>query len=157
MTTQPETQRVYTVSDLLKMSQPELDKLFMNSPAGPIPKGESIGTAIVCPGTFWARLIARCVRRAAWQGKVFTLLPGGKEGTLENKIGPLGTQLIVARVYYDPKSWIDGKECIFLDYSKTSLLARKIRDEIRQIALKLYLGKVWWGKTRLIDFALQFP
>ncbi len=157
MTTQPETQRLYTVSELLKMSQPELDALFMKSPPGPIPEGESMGTAIVCPGTFWARLIAGFVRRTSWQGKVFTLLPGGKEGTLENKIGPVSTQSIVARVYYDPKSWIDGKECIFLDYSKTSLLARKIRDEIRLISPKLYLGKVWWGQTRLIDFALQFP
>jgi hypothetical protein len=39
------------------------------------------------------------------------------------------------------------------------LLARKIRDEIRLIdpANKIYLGKVWWGETRLVDFALKFP
>jgi hypothetical protein len=45
-----------------------------------------------------------------------------------------------------------------LDYSKTSIFARKIRDEIRLIdpVNKIYLGKVWWGKTRLVDFALDF-
>ena len=41
----------------------------------------------------------------------------------------------------------------------SSLLARKIRDEIRLVDRnnRLYLGKVWWGKTRLVDFALKFP
>jgi hypothetical protein len=144
------------ISDLMKMSQKELDDLFLKSQPGPIPEGESSGTAIVWPGTFWSRLVARFVRHVAWQGKVFTRSPDGKEATLQNKIGPASTQLIVARVYYTP-SWLDGKECIVLDYSKTSLFARKIRDEIRQVAPRLYLGKVWWGKKRLIDFALEFP
>jgi hypothetical protein len=36
-------------------------------------------------------------------------------------------------------------------------LAQWIRDEIRLIEPPgLYLGKVYWNKTRLIDFALQF-
>ena len=145
-----------TMAALMKMSQGQLDELFKNSPPGPIPSGESSGTAIVCPGTLWSRLIARFVRRVGWQGKVFTKSPDGNDATLENKIGPVGTELIVARVYYTD-SWLDGKRCIVLDYSKTSLLARKIRDEIRLVAPSLYLGKVWWGKTRLIDFALEFP
>ncbi len=52
---------------------------------------------------------------------------------------------------------MDGKECIVLDYSDTSLLAHWIRDEIREIAPRTYLGKVYWSKKRLIDFALEFP
>ena len=144
------------MSDLMKMSQKELDALFTKSPAGPIPEGESSGTAIVCPGTFWSRMIARFVKRVGWQGKVFTKSPDGRDATLRNKVGPAGTELIVARVYYT-KSWLDGKDCIVLDYSETSLFARKIRDEIREVSPRLYLGKVWWGKTRLIDFALEFP
>ena len=43
-----------------------------------------------------------------------------------------------------------------LDYSKTSLLAHRIRDEIRNIGPRLYMGPVFWDKTRLIHFALQF-
>jgi hypothetical protein len=45
-----------------------------------------------------------------------------------------------------------------LDYSKTAL-ARKIRDEIRLVdpVNRIYLGIVWWGKKRTIDFALKFP
>jgi hypothetical protein len=158
MATNPEAPRTsaLTMSDLMKKSQRELDDLFQSSPPGPIPQGESQGTAIVWPGTFWTKLVARLVHHLAWQGKVFTKSPDGKDATLQNKIGPTGANLIVARVYYT-SSWLDGKECIVLDYSKTSLFARKIRDEIREVAPRLYLGKVWWGKTRLIDFALEFP
>jgi len=87
----------------------------------------------------------------AWQGKVFD----GKKGFLKNKILPFGFNAILAKVYKAP-SWMDGKECIVLDYSDTSIVAQWIRDEIRQIEPKLYLGKVYWDKKRLIDFALKF-
>ncbi len=44
-----------------------------------------------------------------------------------------------------------------LDYSETSLVAHWVRDEIRLIQPPgLYLGVVYWDKSRLIDFALQF-
>ena len=147
-----------TFADLESQSQAQLDELFKKSPAGPIPEGDAIGEAIVCPGSWWSRLIARFVHALAWQGKVFTKNPDGSGATLVNKITAVGAHLIVARVYHTA-SWIDGRECIVLDYSKTSLFARKIRDEIRLVdpARKLYLGKVWWGKTRLVDFELQFP
>ena len=74
---------------------------------------------------------------------------------LRNRILPLGLNAIIAKVYKAP-SWLDQKECIVLDYSETSLLARWIRDEIRLIGPGTYLGKVYWDKKRLIDFALQF-
>jgi len=146
------------LGELLGKSQAELDEIFKSNPAGPIPTGNAEGEAIVCPGSFWSRIIARFVHALAWQGKVFTPNPDGNGATLENKLSAIGVLGIVARVYYT-SSWIDGKECIVLDYSKTSLFARKIRDEIRLIdpVNKLYLGKVWWGETRLVDFALKFP
>ncbi len=146
------------LNDLLGKPQSELDQLFSSREPGPIPTGNAEGEAIVWPGTFWSRLIARFVHDLAWQGKVFTPNPDGDGATLVNKLGAAGVHAVVARVYYTP-SWLDGKQCIVLDYSKTSLFARKIRDEIRLLdpATHLYLGKVWWGKTRLIDFALKFP
>jgi hypothetical protein len=141
----------YDVQQLLKMSQAELDDLFTKSPPGPIPTGEAKGTAIVAPGTTYSPSIAEFISSFAWQGKVFD----AEKGVLRNKILPLGLNAIIAKVYKD-KSWLDGKECIVLDYSETSLLAQWIRDEIRAIGTKQYLGKVYWGKQRLIDFALQF-
>jgi hypothetical protein len=146
------------ISDLLGKTPRELDQLFGTGLPHPIPEGNASGEAIVWPGTWWSRLIARWVHDLAWQGKIFTLDPDGGGTTLENKLGPTGVRAEVARVY-TATSWFDGKDCIVLDYSKTSLLARKIRDEIRLIdpSVHLYLGKVWWGKTALIGFALEFP
>ena len=139
------------VPDLLKLSQKELDDLFTKSDPGPIPNGPAEGTAIIAPGTTFSHDIAKFVSVFAWQGKTFD----GPHGVLRNRILPIGLNAIVAEVYKGP-SWLDGKECIVLDYSKTSLVAQWIRDEIRQIGPKIYLGKVYWEKKRLIDFALQF-
>jgi hypothetical protein len=44
-----------------------------------------------------------------------------------------------------------------LDYSKTSLVAHYIRDEIREVSPGVYLGLVYWGQKKLIHFALKFP
>jgi hypothetical protein len=41
----------YDVSQLLQMSNADLDSLFSNSPAGEIPDGPASGTAITAPGT----------------------------------------------------------------------------------------------------------
>jgi len=141
----------YDVPQLLTLSQAQLDDLFRASPPGEIPDGEAKGTAIVAPGTTYSEEIAEFVNHFAWQGKTFD---SGK-GVLRNRILPLGLNAIIAKVYKAP-SWLDGKECIVLDYSDTSLLARWIRDEIRQIGPGMYLGKVYWDKKRLIDFALRF-
>ena len=140
------------VAQLLKMSQTELDDLFKASPAGPIPDGQAKGTAIISPGTVFTPEIAELISVFGWQGKTFD----GKRGVLTNRILAIGLNAIVAEVYKD-KSWLDGKECIVLDYSKTSLVAKWIRDEIRQIGDGFYLGKVYWDKKRLIDFCLEFP
>jgi hypothetical protein len=141
----------YDAKQLLTMSQAQLDELFTNSPVGEIPDGEAEGTAIVAPGTSYSDEVARFISLFAWQGKVFD----AKNGVLRNKILPFGLNAIIAKVYKG-ESWLDGKECIVLDYSDTSLVAHWIRDEIREISPKFYLGKVYWGKSRLIDFSLQF-
>jgi hypothetical protein len=139
------------VQQLFKMTQAQLDALFTNSPAGDIPDGEAEGTALVAPDTVFTKEIALIINHFAWQGKVFD----AKKGFLMNRILPFGLNAIVARVYKGP-SWLDNKECIVLDYSETSLVAQHIRDEIRLIGPKFYLGKVYWDKTRLICFTLQF-
>ena len=95
--------------------------------------------------------IAKIINHFGWQGKVFD----AKNGVLKNKITVLGVEAIVAEVSKG-ESWLDGKECVVLDYSDTSLVARRIRDEIRLISPDFYLGKVYLGKDRLIDFCLKF-
>jgi hypothetical protein len=136
---------------LLKMSQQELDALFSAHDAGPLPDGEAKGTAIIAPGTAGSEKIAELINIFGWQGKVFD----AKAGLLRNHILAIGLKAIIARVYKGP-SLLDGKECIVLDYSDTSLVASHVRDEIRQIEPGFYLGKVYWDKGRLIDFSLDF-
>jgi hypothetical protein len=140
------------IPDLMKMTQAQLDDLFKQSPAGPIPNGEAQGTAIIAPGTQLEAEAAKLIHLLAWQGKVFD----ASAGELRNKILPIGLKAIVAKVYKDT-SWFDGKECIVLDYSQTSLIAHWIRDEIRLVGDGVYLGIVYWSKKKLIDFALKFP
>lgn len=156
-TTSPTTgrDRRATLSDLdapalLQMSQEELDDLFRASPPGPIPKGVGNGEAIVLPGTPLAGALATTLG-LLWRGKVF--FPKGKD--LLNRILPFGVRAIRAEVYLQ-ESWFDRREAIILDYSKTSVFAHYIRDEIREVAPNLYLGIVYWGHTKTINFALEF-
>ena len=135
-------------SVFVRMSQQQLDELFLRSPAGSIPKGVTRGTAILLPGTLTSRVFQVVARSMFWKGKIFGT------GELTNRLSPFGIPGIRATVSLD-SSWMDGKSAILIDYSKTSFVAQKIRDEIREVAPGLYLGKVWWGKTRLLDFALQ--
>ncbi len=137
---------------LLSMTQKELDDLFSASPAGPIPDGQAKGTAIVACGTVFTHEIAEFISFFAWQGKTFD----GKHGVLSNRLLPFGLNAIIAEVYKDT-SWFDGKECFVLDYSKTCLVAKWVRVEIRPVGPGLYLGVVYWEKKKLIDFCLEFP
>jgi len=133
------------------MSQAQLDALFTGSDSGPIPDGPAKGTAIIAPGTVFTVEIAECINLFVWQGKTFD----AQHGVLTNRILPMGLNAIIAEVYKQA-SWLDQKECIVLDYSKTSMVAHWIRDEIRLIAPTRYLGRVYWDKRPLIHFALEF-
>ena len=113
-------------SQLLKMSYGQLDELFGKSPAGAIPDGEGTGTALACPGTWYAKILAWLARWFWWQGKVFD----AQNGCLKNRVTAFGIRAIKATVG-PGKSWFDEKGCTVIDYSKTSLVARMVRDEIR--------------------------
>jgi hypothetical protein len=138
------------VQDLLDMPQEELEKLFRRSPAGEIPNGKAHGTVLVAPGTNLSHPAARLLHLVAWKGKVFDR----EKGELRNEVGPFGRKAVRAKVYKG-ESWLDGKEAIILDYSKTSLVARWIRDEIREVAPQLYLGLVFWERAKIVHFALK--
>lgn len=144
--------RALDVPQMLEMTESGLDALFQNSPAGPIPRGEARGTVLVQSGTELSGPAAKLVHLLVWQGKVFD----PERGELRNEILPFGIKAVRAAVYKDP-SWLDRKETIVLDYSKTSLIAHWIRDEIREVAPGIYLGLVYWEHDRVLHFALEFP
>jgi hypothetical protein len=137
---------------MLRMRTKELDALFRDSSAGDIPKGRGKGTVIFAPGTFLARVVALFAYLVAWRGKVFD----HERGDLLNIVSPFGIRAIRARVYKEA-SWIDGRECVVLDYSTTSRVAHRIRDEIREVAPGAFLGQVFWGRSKILMFALEFP
>ena len=125
-----------TARELPSLSGSELDALFANAPAGEIPTGKGRGQALMATGTFASRPLIAMVRLLAWQGKEFD----GPTHSLRNLISPFGVRAITADVYVDA-SRLDGRPCIVLDYSKTSRLAKWVRDEIREIEPGLYLGR----------------
>jgi len=139
------------VKTLLTWSQAQLDDLFRKSEAGAIPDGQAKGTAIITPGTGFSPELAEAVELFVWKGKTFD----GPHGVLRNRISALGLNAIVAEVYKGP-SLLDQKECILLDYSKTSTVAKWIRDEIRLIAPNVYLGRVYFNNKPALHFALEF-
>ena len=147
--------------EFLKLSEDQLDGIFRDLAAGDIPSGEGEGTAIFAPGTEVSDAIAKFIHIFTWKGKVFERDPANPgRGWLKNRLLMHGIKGIVAEVYKG-ESWLDGKECIVLDYSHTSIVAQWIRDEIRQVSPGVYLGVVYWGKKKptakkLIHFALKF-
>ena len=145
-----------TLQSWMSLSREQLDEIYRSATPGPLPTGDTRGTAIVT-GALLPRTLARVAKLLAWQGKVFDMFANdGEAGILINKITPLSLSFIVAKVYRDA-SWMDQKDTIVIDYSSTSFFAKVIRDEIRQVEPGLYLGKVWWRKTRVLDFALVCP
>jgi hypothetical protein len=138
--------------DLATMSRNELDDLFRTSTPGPIPAGRSRGTAMLAPGSAVDTVLRGLIRALVWKGKVFR--PQTED--LKNLLSPAGIPGIRARVYQD-KSWFDNAPAIILDYSKTSIVARMIRDEIRQVAPGVYLGQIFVFRWRVGLFMLEFP
>lgn len=129
-------------STILQKGSHELERLFLESPPGPVPVGRTSGIALLVPGTLENESLARLITLLAWKGKTFD-----DDGTmLSNRITALDLSAIRAKVAKGP-SWVDGAECIVLDYSRTSLVASGVRDEIRLVVPGVYLGVIWlWGR-----------
>ena len=127
-----------TVKQLLQLSGPELDALYRRGSAGGIPPGRVRGTAILAPGTRRNRAMALGTR-LIWQGKIID--PAGTAAV--NRF--FGMPIVRARVYQD-RSWLDGAPSLILDYSQTSRIYARNRDEIRQVAPGLFLG-LMYGRT----------
>lgn len=131
----------------LRLSRAELDGAFGDAAAPAMPAGEWRGTLIVpIPGI--ARAIAAAIRALVWRGKVFA-----PPAAVVNRVTPFGVRLVRGEVYPDP-SRMDGEPALVIDYSRTSLIARRIRDEMREVAPGVLLGKVWWRGIAVCYFVL---
>jgi hypothetical protein len=145
-----------TTRGMLRTPGPKLDELFRTAPSGRIPAGDGEGTLILAPGSALAAPVSHLVRMIAWKGKIFD----PNTATLRNKVGPLGTLAVRGKVYVGP-SRLDANPAIILDYSRTTRVARWIRDEIREVAPGVFLGLVYLGRFRIFRFVLdcheEFP
>jgi hypothetical protein len=140
-----------SVGELARMSSAQRDQVFRDSPAGKVPRGKGDGVALLPLGRVLTRIPAGLIRALVWKGKVFDPRYDG----LRNRLTPLDLKLIRAKVYKDA-SWIDGRDCIVLDYSRTSVVAHWIRDEIREVGKETYLGQVFVRGRKLLHFTLTF-
>jgi hypothetical protein len=138
-------------ASLIGATMSQLGELFRSARVGPIPNGHGRGTVLLGTGGLPARLAAAVSYALLWRGKVVN----ARKGRLKNLISALSIPAIAAAVY-EQNSWYDGKPCIVLDYSKTSIVAHLVRDEIREIAPGVYLGLVFLGRRHVLDFTLDF-
>lgn len=137
-----------TPLELAKKDLTELNRIYKASEAGPIPDGDSRGTAIFFPGTILTRPLG-LLASGIWRGKVFH----NTNSTLRNKV--LGLRLFKAKVYKG-ESWLDGRPSVIIDYKETSLAVGFIRDEIRHVAPGLYLGIAYLRTKPKPTFGLYF-
>lgn len=130
------------VERIKNMTQAELDKLYGESEAGPIPDGDSKGTTVVFPESpAYETTQAQKASGQVWEGKVFYCPNPEGPGKLKNKVN--GNLVFEAEVYYGTSSH-DGKKCIILDYSKAPEFTHiKVKDEIRKVAEGVYLGRMY--------------
>ena len=141
-----------SVGALVRMSPVQRDEVFRSSPAGDVPSGKGEGVALLPLGPVPTRIATALIWAIVWKGKVFD----PRYNDLRNRMTPFGLRVIRAKVDKGP-SWVDGEECIVLDYSRTSLVAHWIRDEIREVAGRTYLGQVFIRGRKLLHFTLTFP
>lgn len=139
-----------TSIDIAHQSKDQLDAMFRAGQPRPIPTGRTRGTALLAAGSAIDALLKPLVRALFWKGKFFR--PATQD--LKNLLSPVGFQGIRAKVYED-SSWFDQKPAIIIDYSKTSVVARMVRDEIRLVAPGLYLGQIFLWKKRVGHFMLE--
>jgi hypothetical protein len=139
---------ILSLDQLAHMSWPELERLYREADAGAIPQGYAVGKAIYNPCSRFAGLHSR-VTGALWHGKVFD----NADCSLVNQWA--GFRAIHAHVAYG-SSCLDGKTSIVMDYGETSLIWADVRDEVREVAPGLYLGRMVRRKKCGLEFQFFF-
>gem|GEM_PF-386239 len=139
---------ITSVDQLLHLDQAALESLYRSSGSVSVPPGKVKGRVILFPGSRINPSSAR-IARLFWQGKTFN----NEEAMAVNRF--FGLKMIKGQVYQD-QSWLDGQPALILDYSKTSLLYRPYRDEIREVGPGVYLGLMYSRTTPCPTFKMYF-
>src|SRR5262245_13764404 len=123
---------VLTARDLAGMDLCQLDALFASATAEALPVGSGRGTILM--RTDGKRLKMR-LDGLVWKGKVFR-----DDGSYVNQWA--GFRAIGTCAVIEP-SWADGKPCVVLDHPAGTPVFGNARDELRQIAPGVWLGRFY--------------
>jgi len=157
------SQKKLTLHDLATMSPDELAQLYQEGtvPTSMAPlNGSPVGRMLTFVGFAGKPAIAKWIGRYSasdkffWDGKNFASENGG-DGTGNNRVWLFGRrELFPFTTRFEPSA-IDGKSCILLDYDqpKNPFFIRRVRDELREVSDKLFLGPAMaeiGGQPRLV-------
>jgi len=114
------------------------ESLFRQGALGCGPVGPTRGAVLYADGKH-PRLKAR-LQGIVWKGKTFH-----GDGTFTNRwLG--GVHAVSAGVRVEP-SWLDGQPCLVMQYAPDAPVFGNVRDELRQIAPDVWLGRSYDGAT----------
>jgi hypothetical protein len=114
------------------------EALFRQGTLGCEPLGPTRGTVLYADGRH-PRLKAR-LQGVVWKGKTFH-----GDGTFSNRwLG--GVEAVSAGVCVEP-SCLDGQPCLVMQYAADAPVFSNVRDELRQIAPDVWLGRSYDGAT----------
>ena len=98
------------------------------------------------------KIIALISKLFFWRGKFFYR----EQKFYLNKVAPFGIRAFKGEIYTGEGRFSEG-ETIILDYSQTSFIFQKVKEEMREIAPGFYLAQVYIGDKRVSNFTLEFP
>ena len=121
-------------NSLAQMDSEALEALFRQGAATAAPIGYARGRTLLVVDAKNPQRRAR-LNNVLWKGKHFL-----SDGRMVNQwaVG----RAVEATVRLDA-SWLDGQPCIYLDYPTNAPIFGNTRDEIREIAPGLYLGRFY--------------
>ncbi len=138
-----------TPRELARLDRDQLDATFAAGTASQSPVGVGRGRILLLDGRM--PHVRAWFQGLAWKGKVFS-----PDGTFVNQWA--GFRAIASRVEVGP-SWCDGRPCLVLEYPPGTPIFGNARDELREVAPGLWLGRFYAicpsGKVEGY-FALQF-
>jgi hypothetical protein len=114
------------------------EALFRQGTLGCGPVGPTRGTVLYADANH-PRVKAR-LQGAVWKGKTFH-----DDGTLTNRwLGGVHAVSAGARV---EESWLDGRPCLVVQYAPDAPVFGGVRDELRQVAPGVWLGRSYDAAT----------
>ncbi len=123
-----------TEAELNRLCAAELEQLFAGGKVGAMPVGPVRGRVLLVTSAPNPRLRAQLMN-AVWKGKVFC-----PDGSFTNQW--LGFQAVPSHAIIAP-SWFDDQPCFVLEYPPGSPVFANTRDEFREIAPGLFLGRFY--------------